>query len=229
MKSPRKKREGLQKVEDENYHVKALRDATVATYAELLGLHRILLPSRDPSDLETSFISKSLGRYSSVKELQRTVDSTLALETDKNGRPLKRRDKEGLARVALLLIACEHFTSALFQQHEDAESEGHSWKHLFAAQNLVAFARGRMSVQTALHASMKGLEVAHAENRAAKKDVFDWLDKNRIENGQPSFKGKGRTMDATAELISRTIAKVVFRTARDYVAEWKKLRSTARP
>ncbi|MBE0586562.1 MAG: hypothetical protein IH617_00790 [Hydrogenophaga sp.] len=221
--------DSLLKVDDENYHAKALRAATVATYAELYGLHRILLPSRDPSDLETSFINKSLGRYSSVEELQRIADNALALEADKSGRPLKRREKEVAAKVFLLLIACEHFTSALFQQNEDAESEGQSWKHIFAAQKLVAFLRGRMSVQTALHASLKGLDTAHAEHRAIKKDVFAWLDQNRMKHGRPDFEKRGeRTMDATADQIAGSIVPIKRRAARGYITEWKKLRSTGR-
>ena len=57
----------------------------------------------------------------------------------------------------------------------------------------------------------------HAENRAMKQDVFDWLDANM---------SRFKSMDAAAEAIAGKVAPVAFRTARDWVADWKKLRST---
>lgn len=60
----------------------------------------------------------------------------------------------------------------------------------------------------------------HTENRAMKQDVFAWLDENMA-----NFK----SMDSAAESVARTVAPIKFRTARDWVGEWKKLRSSARP
>ena len=62
--------------------------------------------------------------------------------------------------------------------------------------------------------------VRHRENRSMKSDVFNWLDTNMI-----NFK----SMDAAAEEIAGKIAPIVFRTARDWVTEWKKLRSASTP
>ena len=61
---------------------------------------------------------------------------------------------------------------------------------------------------------------AHAENRAMKQEVFAWLDTN-----MPNFK----SMDSAAEAIAGKVAPVKFRTARDWVGEWKKIRSTGTP
>lgn len=52
----------------------------------------------------------------------------------------------------------------------------------------------------------------HAENRAMKQDVFAWLDAN-----MPNF----TSMDAAAEAIAGKVAPIKFRTARDWVGEWK--------
>lgn len=60
----------------------------------------------------------------------------------------------------------------------------------------------------------------HSDNHAKKEKVFQWLDAN-----MQRFK----SMDAAAETISDTVVPVVFRTARGWVSEWKKLRSTGTP
>ena len=60
----------------------------------------------------------------------------------------------------------------------------------------------------------------HTENHAMKADVFAWLDSNMV-----NFK----SMDSAAESISKTVAPIAFRTARDWIGEWKKLRSAGTP
>lgn len=60
----------------------------------------------------------------------------------------------------------------------------------------------------------------HAENHAMKADVFTWLNTNMA-----NFK----SMDAAAEGIAGKVAPIAFRTARDWVGEWKKLRSASTP
>ena len=60
----------------------------------------------------------------------------------------------------------------------------------------------------------------HAENHAMKADVYVWLDAN-----MQRFK----SMDSAAEAISGKVAPIAFRTARDWVGEWKKLRSASKP
>jgi hypothetical protein len=61
--------------------------------------------------------------------------------------------------------------------------------------------------------------VRHAENRSMKADVFKWLDANKTDR---------MSMDAAAQAIIKQ-QPIAFRTARDWVADWKKLRSTSRP
>jgi hypothetical protein len=60
----------------------------------------------------------------------------------------------------------------------------------------------------------------HAENHSLKAEVFAWCDANAADY---------KSMDAAAWDIAGKIAPVVFRTARDWVGEWKKLRSAGTP
>ena len=59
----------------------------------------------------------------------------------------------------------------------------------------------------------------HAENHAMKADVFGWLDTNMV-----NFK----SMDVAAQAVIKQ-QPIAFRTAREWVAEWKKLRSASTP
>lgn len=61
--------------------------------------------------------------------------------------------------------------------------------------------------------------VRHRENREMKSQVFAWLDANRANH--PS-------MDKCAEVISRTVVPIAFRTARNWVSDWAKERQSAR-
>ncbi len=72
----------------------------------------------------------------------------------------------------------------------------------------------RVSVAQALRASKR-----HAEHRAMKDEVFLWLDVN-----MRNFK----SMDKAAEAIAGKLAPIAWRTARDWVGDWKKLRSAGR-
>jgi hypothetical protein len=62
-------------------------------------------------------------------------------------------------------------------------------------------------------------QARHSETRSMKADVFKWLDAE-----MPSFK----SMDAAAQAITKQ-QPIAFRTARDWVGDWKKLRSTGKP
>lgn len=68
-------------------------------------------------------------------------------------------------------------------------------------------------------APRKGAAKRHEENRAMKADVFSWLDAN-----MSNFK----SMDKAAEAIASKVAPIAVRTARDWVGEWKKLRSASK-
>ena len=67
--------------------------------------------------------------------------------------------------------------------------------------------------------SRRGAAVRHAENRSMKSQVSVWLDAN-----MPNFK----SMDAAAQAVTKQ-QPIAFRTARDWVGEWRKVRSTGTP
>lgn len=60
----------------------------------------------------------------------------------------------------------------------------------------------------------------HAEHRSMKGEVFDWLDKNMTD-----FKG----LDKAADKIAGKVVPMPWRTVRDWVGQWKKLRSASKP
>lgn len=61
-----------------------------------------------------------------------------------------------------------------------------------------------------------GALMRHAENRALKQHVFEWCERNMAS---------ARSMDAAASLVAGIVVPVAWRTVRDWMTEWKKLRS----
>ena len=79
-----------------------------------------------------------------------------------------------------------------------------------------------MGISTNNDVRLKAYRMAdkrHTENRSMKSDVFIWLDTNMA-----NFK----SMDAAAQAVIKQ-QPIAFRTARDWVGEWKKVRSTGTP
>ena len=76
-----------------------------------------------------------------------------------------------------------------------------------------------MNVSKQLHATANAHK-SHAEHHAMKAEVFLWCDANMA-----GF----RSMDAAAEAIAGKIVPIKFRTARDWIGEWRKLRSASTP
>ena len=66
--------------------------------------------------------------------------------------------------------------------------------------------------------STRGLNTRHKENRDMKAEAFIWLDQNRA---------KYKSMDDVAMAITKLLP-IKFRAAREWVTEWKKLRSTGK-
>ena len=61
--------------------------------------------------------------------------------------------------------------------------------------------------------------VRHRENREMKSQVFEWLNANRSNH---------QSMDECAEVISRTVVPIAFRTARNWVGDWAKDKQSPR-
>lgn len=96
-----------------------------------------------------------------------------------------------------------------FMWDEGAKSERES-----AMENSVSAAT---AARTAL--AKAAAQARHTENRNMKAEVFKWLDAQMA-----AFK----SMDAAAQAITKQ-QPIAFRTARDWLGEWKKLRSTGTP
>ena len=79
-----------------------------------------------------------------------------------------------------------------------------------------------MNIGSANQVKQKAFRMAlkrHSENQAMKAEVFVWLDSNMA-----NFK----SMDAAAQAAIKQ-QPIAFRTARDWVGEWKKVRSAGTP
>jgi len=63
----------------------------------------------------------------------------------------------------------------------------------------------------------RGADARHRENRSMREQVFSWLDVNMTE--LPS-------LDAAADAIAGKVVPVRWRTARDWVGQWKKSRAS---
>jgi hypothetical protein len=62
-------------------------------------------------------------------------------------------------------------------------------------------------------------QARHRENHDMKRQVFSWLDENFI---------RYKSMDGAAEAIAGSVVPVKFRTARDWVGQWKRRPPPAR-
>lgn len=60
----------------------------------------------------------------------------------------------------------------------------------------------------------------HSENHSMRQQVFEWLDQN-----MPQF----TSLDSAADAIAGKVVPVKWRTARDWIGQWKKVRSAGRP
>lgn len=80
---------------------------------------------------------------------------------------------------------------------------------------------GHMSMKIAHRQDMReNAKKAHSEHYAMKQQVFAWLDGNMA-----NFK----SMDGAADAIAGKVVPIGWRTARDWVGQWKKLRSAGTP
>lgn len=69
-----------------------------------------------------------------------------------------------------------------------------------------------------LSLAKKGAKARHKENHQTKNFVFTWLDKHMVEY---------KSMDDAARYISEKVVPMKFRTVRQWLTEWKKLRSAS--
>jgi len=128
--------------------------------------------------------------------------------------------------VSLIFFMLVCFAYA--RQGIDAKREGclpHAWYYTSKCQYWLGALWGAWAIDkdqdnSIKELSKKALDARHAENRAMKKEVHAWLDENM---------SKFNSMDSAAESIAGDVAPIKWRTARDWIGEWKKLRSAGTP
>lgn len=151
--------------------------------------------------------------------------------TFREGTPFEER----LSTGDILTGAAMYWFAAAATSHRAGDVDG-AFDWLSEAQDALSLANGnhmwdegeKLGCESAMENSVTAARTAlakaaaqarHAENRATKASVFAWLDINMV-----NFK----SMDAAAEAVTKQ-QPIAFRTARDWVGEWKKLRSTGTP
>lgn len=152
-----------------------------------------------------------------IEELKRTEELN-----DWHGEPFVPGFKAGIVQIQTMHVA---FAFAIQAMKTDINTTT-AWLHACEANQWLGILQGTISgrgMQKDIAASAfssLGLNKRHAENRAMKASVFAWCDENI---------NKFKSLDKAAEAIAGKIVPVAFRTARAWIAEWKKLRSTSTP
>lgn len=120
-----------------------------------------------------------------------------------------------------LMIACG-YAADTFRAHGEKRPMAECWALAVTTAYWTGNTRGAWAVRSAgtpaQEAGRRGADKTHAENRALKKMAFSWLDAHRDEH---------RTMDDVADAL-RKVVPMTFGTTREWVSEWKKLRSGAK-
>jgi len=135
--------------------------------------------------------------------------------------PLTVETRSALIKIGVVIVSC----SFVIQAFKAKKGSRLAWSYAIDANRWNGILQGLngLGCLTDISAASKlgklGADALHFENRAMKAEVFTWLDFNRQ---------KFKSMDATAQAITRE-QPIAFRTARDWVGEWKKVRSTGTP
>lgn len=191
--------------------------AIAETFTILNFTHNLLFPERSPGALEEVFL-KPLVTMKEIDshELRSRVPEAVALKYNTDGTRISAADREATSRLVAFYVACAFFVKARFF----ARSSDESWKYLLDAKYFLGYLSGRVAVRTISAMSQAGTDRAHKTNRENKAKVFVWLDANRA---------KYKSMDSTADAIAGKVVHVSWRTAREWIGEWKKIRSAGTP
>jgi hypothetical protein len=97
-----------------------------------------------------------------------------------------------------------------------------AWLHATQATHWLGILQGLTlkSQAAASRFSQLGLDARHAENRAMKAIIFEWCDKHMEDY---------KSMDKAAEAVAWKEIPMGFRTVRDWMTEWRKLRPAGKP
>lgn len=99
----------------------------------------------------------------------------------------------------------------------------HQWLNVCWAHNAIGRLRGSISGATSgareaiADRAKLGAAARHKENRDMKDEAFAWLNLNME---------RFSSLDSAAAAIAGSVLPITFRTARDWVGQWKKLQSS---
>ncbi|MET3459787.1 hypothetical protein [Variovorax atrisoli] len=136
--------------------------------------------------------------------------------------PITPEGRSAAIKIATAHAACAYCVQAMKAPKESSEA----WSYAIEAARWVGILQGfhsRTGLENANSASQLarlGAAAAHAENRAMKALVMTWCDSNM---------GQFKSMDAAAEAVAGKLVPVKFRTARQWIGDWRKLRSAGTP
>ena len=200
--------------DEDNEYPPEIETAQAVLLAQLMVMHKTLFPERSDQDFQELFLSPFMKIERSANELQSVMTAAENFKNNPDGKPITGIWQEIVIRLAALKTASGFFVKSLQARTDDRHE--HAWKNLARAEFYLGYLTARISIATTSQHASKGAEARHAENRAMKEQVMQWLDDHR---------DKFPSMDATATAISKDVVPVQFRTARAWVSEWKKLRS----
>lgn len=201
-----------------NSEISPLLKAMVLMQESLRQFHTKIFSEREEDHFEVTFLNPQYRREESRTELHELCREVENLSTNKDGSRLKGLEKEVAIRLVLFRVSCSFFAKSMLALSRDEPDT--AWENLLDSNFIYGQLCGRQSIKNLYHQSQTNLDKRHAENRSLKQDVFTWLDTN-----MKNYK----SMDRAATAIAGKISPIEFRTARDWVGQWKKLRSTSTP
>lgn len=136
--------------------------------------------------------------------------------------PITPEGRSAAIKIATAHAACAYCIQALKARKGSSEAwtfaiEGARWLGILQGFHSRT---GLENSNSASQLARLGAAAAHAENRAMKALVMTWCDSNMAQ-----FK----SMDAAAEAVAGKLVPVKFRTARQWISDWKKMRSAGKP
>lgn len=109
------------------------------------------------------------------------------------------------------------FSLVLFDRIVGAEKYGFTFEEVFVMHEGLQECYGYLiEGEERQYLARKAANIRHAENRSMKESVLRWCDAHLND-----FK----SMDAAAEAIAGKLVPIKFRTAREWIGEWKKSQS----
>lgn len=142
--------------------------------------------------------------------------------TELHGKPIPPDIRECAIRYRVMLTSLAFCVEALKAEQNSSRAwyyvqMANRWLGVFQCLFIMSSQRARMSLYDF---ARKGAAARHAENWSCKETVFQWCDENMA---------KHKSMNAAAEAVANKLVPYGYRTVRDWMTEWKKLRPPGTP